>query len=122
MTATGVTLLSGARLGNGLVTITFDAPLAVRLRSLSATRSARGVLVRWSTASELDTAGFHVYRELRGKRVRVTKALVPANRRSHSFLDRRAPAAGTVARYWLLEVSLDGSRSWYGPARAVSRS
>lgn len=94
---------------------------AVRFRSLSTTRSARGVHVRWATASEHDVLGFHVYREQNGRRTRASERLIPAKSgfgRKYSYLDRRAPAAARV-RYWIQAVNFDGSRRWYGPARAV---
>ena len=101
--------------------IVFDvAPAtAVTLRSLSAVRGAKGVTVRWRTASEVETLGFHVYREVNGKRVRVNRTLIAGKGRgSYSFLDPGAPRGKTV-RYWIQEVAADGSRSWYGPARVA---
>ncbi len=97
------------------------AATAVTMRSISATSSRAGNLVRWSTASEVDTLGFHVYREVNGKRVRANARMIAAKGSgSYSFLDRKAPKGKTV-RYWVQEVAADGSRSWYGPAR-VARS
>ena len=94
---------------------------AVQLRSLAAARSANGVVVHWRTASEVDTLGFHVYRQANGKRVRVNRTLIAAKGRGgYSFLDRKAPRGKTV-RYWLQVVDLDGSRTWYGPARVSAR-
>ena len=91
--------------------------LAVTFRSATATRTAKGVVVRWRTASEVDTLGFNVYREVNGKRFRVNPKLIAANGRGgYSYLDRKAPRAKTV-RYWVQVVNLDGTRSWYGPAR-----
>ena len=101
---------------------TITAASAVTLRSLVATRSASGVLVRWRTASELDSLGFHVYREVNGKRVRANTRMIAAKGRgSYSFLDRKAPKTKSV-RYWVQEVAADGSRSWYGPARVTKRA
>ena len=94
---------------------------AVTFRSLSATATSKGVSVRWRTASQSRTLGFRVYREVNGRRVRVTPRLIPAiGRRSYSFLDRNA-AQQRSARYWIQVVGVDGSTNWYGPAR-VSRS
>ncbi len=102
---------------------TFDDsnPLRVELRAFRASRVGAGTLLKWRTASELDTLGFHVYREVNGKRVRANTRMIAAKGRgSYSFLDRKAPKAKSV-RYWVQEVAADGSRSWYGPAR-VSRT
>jgi len=91
--------------------------LAVTFRSLSAGRVQGGVRVTWRTASELDTLGYRVYREVNGRRVRVNGKLIAAKGRgSYAFLDRKAPRAKSV-RYWIQVVDTDGSRSWYGPAR-----
>ncbi len=96
------------------------SPTAVRMLSLSAVRTSRGVSVRWRTASSVDTLGFNVYRERRGQRVRLNHNLIPAASgvagRRYSFLDRRPVRA---SRYWIQAVSTDGSRSWYGAVSAV---
>lgn len=92
-----------------------------RFAGISARSTKQGVLLRWRTASEIDTLGFTVYREINGKRVRLSAKLIAANGRgSYSFLDRKAPKAHAI-HYWVQVVNLDGTRSWYGPAR-VSRS
>jgi hypothetical protein len=101
-----------------------DAATATTFRSLSARSTARGVLVRWRTASEVETLGFNVYRSIDGKRVRGNRRPIAAARSSgghaYSFLDRSARKASTV-RYWIQAVSRDGTRSWYGPARVSAR-
>jgi len=103
-------------------TTTVTATSAVTLRSFSAAGGTAGVTVRWRTASELDTLGFNVYREVNGKRVRANTRMIAAKGRgSYSFLDRKAPKAKSV-RYWVQEVTADGSRSWYGPARVTKRA
>lgn len=117
----GGTLVEGQQAANGLVTFTYSAPTPVTFRSLEAVRSARSVVVRWRTASEVGTLGFHVYRVVAGKRVRLDSALIPAHGAgSYSFRDRCAPS-GSLVTYWLQTVNFDGSRRWYGPARASPR-
>jgi subtilisin-like proprotein convertase family protein len=110
----------GSISGGWSLTITSSAT-AVRMTGFTATANRQGALLRWRTASELDTLGFNVYRQANGRRVRVNTSLIGAHGRgSYSFLDR-SPARGRVTRYWLQVVDLDGSRSWYGPARLVLR-
>jgi len=91
----------------------------VTFRSLSASATARGTVVRWRTGSEVATLGFNVYREVSGRRVRVNARLIAAQNssrgRAYSFLDRSAPRM-KPARYWIQVVNLDGSRTWHGPA------
>lgn len=111
--------------GSGVTTLSsFDdivldaAATPVTFRSLQAARSGAGVVVRWRTASELHTLGFHVYREVNGRRVRITQRLVSAKGQGrYSYLDDRAPR-GKLLRYWIQELGLDGSRRWHGPARS----
>jgi plastocyanin len=101
-------------------TIMVNSPTAVRFTSFSATRSARGVVVSWRTASELDTLGFEVYRERGDRRTRLTRGLIPvrgdARGAAYSFLDRTSPRRGETVRYWLRVVHWDGSRTWFGRA------
>jgi uncharacterized delta-60 repeat protein len=85
--------------------------LYTRVASLSATRTASGVLVRWRTVGEVGSRGFSVYRERSAGRLRVTAKLVAAKgnaRRgaSYSFVDRAAPKS--ARRYWLQETKRDG--------------
>lgn len=98
------------------VVVDNPAALAVAFRGLSATRARQGALLRWRTASEFALLGFRVYREVAGKRVRVSRLIAAWGGGSYSFLDRRAPNRVTV-RYWIEAVNLDGSRRWHGPAR-----
>ena len=96
-------------------------PTAVSFRSLSASRTATGALIRWRTGSESRTLGFHVYRQVGSTRVRVSSRLIAASARgSYAFVDRKAPR-GKSLHYWIQSVGLDGSRRWHGPAR-VGRS
>ena len=61
------------------------------------------------------------YRRVSGKRTRVNTTVIAGKGGGlYSFLDRKAPKSKTV-RYWIQAVNMDGSRSWYGPAR-VSRT
>ena len=93
-------------------------PTGVSVRSFTATRSGRSVLLRWRTASGSALLGFHLYREARSGLVRLNARLIPATpaARSHAFRDR--PPAGTgAARYWLEAVRLDGTSVRYGPVR-----
>ena len=81
------------------------------------------VVVRWRTASEAEMLGFHVYRQVGQRRVRLSHHLIASlgavSGSAYSFLDRNAPKRG-VLRYWLQEVALDGSRAWHGPIRTRS--
>jgi hypothetical protein len=89
---------------------------AVQIASLQASRRPAGVLVRWRMGSEVGVLGYNVYRERRGARIRLNRAVIAArgslSSRSYSYLDRSAPRARRGLRYWLQVVGTDGSRVW----------
>ena len=89
---------------------------AVQVASLHAVEKAAGVVVRWRMGSEVGVLGYNVYRERKGARIRLTRALIPARGslagRTYSYLDRSAPRARRGLRYWLQVVETDGSRAW----------
>jgi len=129
-----ITLNSGARLSGralaltGAVTLDSNnvsgcsSVLSVTVRSFTASASGSSTTLRWRTASEAGLLGYNVYRQVNGKRTRVNRSLIAAKERGlYSFLDRRA-AKGKVVRYWIQVVNLDGSRTWYGPARVTKRA
>jgi hypothetical protein len=105
--------------------VTRSGPTAVAVRSLAASRSRDGIFIRWRTASEAQIVGFNLYREQRGKLVKLNRALIPsvfggtAISQTYSWLDRNAPRQRSGLRYRLQAVSLNGNRSWVGAA-AVS--
>jgi Cu/Zn superoxide dismutase len=89
-------------------------PTAVSLRSASAARTARGVLVRWRTGVAFSTAGFNVFR-VRGTSLsklnrRLVLALAGPSGHAYSFLDRSA-APGRRA-YRIQAVDMSGATRW----------
>jgi uncharacterized delta-60 repeat protein len=103
--------------GSGGRSVTAFGPAwRTKLASLSATRVSSGVLVRWRTASEFDARGFYLYRDQNGRRLPANRALIRAKGAgpgaAYSFRDRGAP--GSTRRYWLQEVTVDGSLPWLG--------
>lgn len=62
-TAVGDLIIGQSRCG-----VTATPTTAATLRSLTATAAKRGTLVRWRAAAQTDTLGFHVYRQVNGKR------------------------------------------------------
>jgi hypothetical protein len=108
-------------IGQSACTVTgpdVNSTVAAQFRSFSARVAKHGVQLNWRTASQIDVAGYNVYRQVRGVRVRINKHLIVAKQSGrYSFFDH-ARRAG--ARYWLQTVNLDGSRSWHGPARVVA--
>lgn len=129
VTAIHVTLFPGTALEEDIYVarvhcdVSGSSILAATFAGITARRVAKGALVRWRTSAEVDVLGFNVFRQVGQRRVRVNRRLIAASAGiaggSYSYLDRRAPKR-KAARYWVQTVDLDGSRSWYGPAR-VSR-
>ena len=110
----------------GAVSIRPQAITAVKLSSLTATESERGVSLRWQTGFEVDNLGFNIYREQRGKRTRINPAIIAGSAllagqgtrltagQSYSWLDRSAKSKESV-QYWLEDIDLDGTRTLHGP-------
>jgi len=86
-----------------------------------ARRAAATVVVEWSTASELDTAGFNLYRSDSpdGPFARVNRELIPASPDpllggSYSFTDTDV-VAGHTYYYQLEDVETSGTTTRHGP-------
>ncbi|UOQ52419.1 T9SS type A sorting domain-containing protein [Hymenobacter cellulosivorans] len=91
-----------------------DNPLPVSLTSFTAQRQPAGIVIRWTTASELNNARFEVQRSLNGREF-ATIAVVAGQGQSsrwrqYSVLDQQ-PAPG-LAYYRLRQVDLDGKTSY----------
>jgi sortilin (neurotensin receptor 3) len=111
--------LYAATYGRGVWKIS-GSPTAVVVRAFGAVRARDSVMLRWRTASELQLLGFHVYRQIAGKRVRLNRELIPAGSdgrgRSYAFRDR-LPGGTRGASYWLEEVRAGGTRVKHGPVK-----
>ncbi len=112
-----------AQSGDGTVTPVIYTPTAITLLSFSATRGPDGIIVRWTTGVELDTAGFQLLRSSGGRReaVRVTRQLIPARgKNGGASYEWRDPDAepGTDYYYWLQEVEYGGAVNEFGPVRS----
>ncbi len=86
------------------------------------------VVIRWSTESEQETAGFHVTRSESesGPFSRINQTLIPAkgsptHGAAYEFMDRDV-VAGTLYFYQLEEVELDSSTSRYANETTVYRA
>src|SRR5215218_9294591 len=109
--ATNVTVTDGVQSGNGLITLTYATPSAVTFASANASRTAKGVLLRWRTGTEVDLLGFRVSRSLIAAKGSVSGA-------SYRFLDKTARRA-VPYRYRIKAVNRDGTASWFGPVRVT---
>lgn len=101
--------------------------LAVGTNSIKAVRSGKLVTLRWKTSSEANVLGFRVYRKTGAKKVQLTKRIIPAagaisSKSTHAYSFRARLASAKLAatsRYVLVEIHRDGTRTSYGPMRAV---
>ena len=94
---------------------TSGGPTLALVASASAIHTARGVLVRWRTGTELGIVGYNVYRQAARRFVRLNRTLVPgafyaSTGAAHSFLDRSAPTGRVV--YRIQAVGTNGGRTW----------
>jgi subtilisin family serine protease len=115
--------------GDGAFAMTSSGtPLFVELEKFEAISNGVGqpVSISWTTAMEVDNAGFHVYRALdatgRNQMLgeRLTNNIIPAEGNgtgaSYVFTDTLALAAADEQRAYILEdIDLDGTRSLHGP-------
>ena len=104
----------GVPTDNGTPGYRQGSPLPVTLSQFRADRTETGVVVNWTTQSEMENAGFYVLRRLEGASdfERITPSLIAgagttAERSTYTYRDTTAKA--NVAYYYRLEeVSLSG--------------
>jgi hypothetical protein len=95
--------------------------LLVTMGSMSATATSEGVVISWTTTTEVDTVGFRVLREEsagREKRIALISPLIPANGNSftgasYQFLDNSRKSA-TAIRYYIEEIDAFGRTTRFG--------
>ena len=99
-------------------------PTLVELISFAAKPGPHNILLSWETASEIDSAGFYLWRSERESSgyERITVALVPAEGSptqgaSYQYDDKDVEP-GKTYYYKLEDVDTGGSRSYYGPVSA----
>jgi hypothetical protein len=98
----------------------------IALARFDAAPAAGGIAIAWETASEIGTAGFHLWRSQQPQDgyVRITAALLPARggpTRGASYAHTDPTATpGRTYFYKLEEVDLSGASAFYGPAGPVA--
>jgi hypothetical protein len=101
-------------------------PTAVELLWFNARPKGGAITVRWETASEVDNAGFNLYRAtaLNGEKMQLNGDLIPSKvppgspiGAEYSWLDTRV-VAGTIYYYWLEDVDIYGRATLHGPVKA----
>jgi hypothetical protein len=100
----------------------------VKLASFRSSQEDEGISLEWETSYEVDSLGFHIYREVDSKFYRITADLIPgsvfkvgASRelpagQSYVYCDGLSEHTGREL-YWLDCVGLNGVRASFGPIR-----
>jgi hypothetical protein len=105
-------------------------PTSVELLSFTARPEGRAILVQWETASEIDNAGFNLYRatSLEGEKTRMNGNLIPSQvppgspiGAAYSWLDSKV-VSGTVYYYWLEDVDIYGRATLHDPVKVKAQS
>jgi hypothetical protein len=99
---------------------------AVDVSTFAAQQAGDQVLLTWSTASEVDVAGFHLHRSasVDGARERITASLIPARASGQvagAAYEWTTPTSGGSWHFWLETVHLQGASTWHGPAPMKAR-
>jgi hypothetical protein len=99
----------------------------VKLESFSASRHPNGTLLQWRTEYETDNLGFHIYREVNGRRVRITRHPVPGSAlvkgrtydldsgKSYKWRDANPPESYSDVKYYLEDLDINGHTTLHGP-------
>ena len=98
----------------------------IRLAAFSATPGPRRITLQWATSSEIDNAGFNIYRaEEGGEYVKVNASLIPAEGSptegaAYEFVDTDVKNRKTYS-YKLEDMDLNGISTLHGPTSATPR-
>ena len=104
-----------------------SGPTVINLSSFTAIPAAGKVIVKWSTESETDNAGFNIYRSKseNGEYIKINDSLIPAQGAStqgasYEFTDSNVKNRKT---YWykLEDIDLNGTATMHGPVSATPR-
>ncbi len=103
-----------------------DTPQAVTLASFEAAAQADHVLVTWQTVSELENAGFNLYRTTAANPPAAADLLVyvpsqgPGSTQGFAYSHQDyAVTAGQTYWYWLEAVDFNGATTLHGPVSVV---
>ena len=105
-----------------------NTPQAVALASFAATCQTETPVITWETVSEVDTAGFNVWRSdtADAPETQLNASMIPAHPGStqgysYSWTDSTAQV-GQIYHYWLEDVDINGATSLNGPIDAICTS
>ncbi|MFQ5770533.1 MAG: FlgD immunoglobulin-like domain containing protein, partial [bacterium] len=103
------------------VQITVEGLIPVELTSFTAEMISEDILLRWSTATETENLGFHMFRSISkdDDYVKITAELIPgagnsAEAHTYSYIDRDVKP-GNSYYYKLADVDFNGIMEFHGP-------
>jgi hypothetical protein len=103
----------------------FGCSTAINLAELKAIPGNREVTVSWTTASEIDNAGFNIYRSetKNGTYTKISDSLIPAQgsatqAASYEFTDTDVQNRNTYY-YQLQDIDFTGKSTMHGPVSAM---
>ncbi len=98
-----------------------DQLIPVELTSFSASTTAEGVRLSWSTATETENLGFHVYRSqaAEGDYEQISTQMIPgqgnsSEQNNYEFIDKGVET-GTTYFYKLADIDYNGELTMHGP-------
>jgi alpha-tubulin suppressor-like RCC1 family protein len=104
-----------------------ESPTLVTLSTFTATPSDRSVLLTWTTASEIENAGFNIYRAEAedGEYIKINLSVIPAggsptNGASYQYIDEDVRNRRTYY-YKLEDLDIYGKSTMHGPVSAKPR-
>ncbi|MCX5887057.1 MAG: hypothetical protein NT096_14310 [Proteobacteria bacterium] len=104
-----------------------DCATVIELSSFTATPAHRKVILTWKTESEIDNAGFNVYRAKLedGEYIKINGALIPAEGTStrgtvYHYVDGNL-VNGETCYYKLEDIDTSGFSSMHGPVSATPK-
>jgi hypothetical protein len=102
-----------------------SVPTLIGLSSFTAAPSDRAVILKWTTASEIDNAGFNIYRaeSESGEYVKINASLIPAEGSAtqgatYQFIDENVRNR-TTYYYKLEDIDLNATSTMHGPVSAT---
>jgi hypothetical protein len=108
-------------------TTTTAPPTLVELSSISAEPSHKEIIIKWTTESEIDNAGFNLYRadSADGEYIKINDSLILAegsstNKANYEFVDTAVKNRKTYY-YKLEDIDLNGTATMHGPVSATPR-
>jgi len=114
--------------GTAAVTYTYtETPTLVSLSSFTAAAQSGRVTLAWTTESEIDNAGFNIYRaeSENGDYVQINEAIIPAQGTSTQGATYQIVDKGLQNRktyyYKLEDIDLNGNSTTHGPVSATPR-